>query len=572
MEYQALYRKYRPQTFDEVIGQGHVTTTLAREVAEGRVAHAYLFAGPRGTGKTTTARILAKALNCENRGKDGTPCNECGSCLAITEGSSLDVLELDAASHNSVDDIRDIRISVTTVASVETSKRVFVLDEAHMLSKAAGNALLKTLEEPPDHVIFVLATTEPYKLLDTIRSRTQRFDFHPVSIDELAGYLSTISDREGYKAEPAALVSIARHAGGSVRDSLSLLEQVAALGSGKVDAPGVRRALGLSDADAMMTLARAVAENDAKAALGLVAEMACGGVDLRRFVSEAIGFFREGFLAQYAPNLAEISDDAEDIHDMWMKAAEIDPRADVLRGIDLLSDALVRLREGREERLMTELALIKMTRPETATDPEALISRMDRIERRLRGETLTGATPAAAPAPASAPAPAAAETAPAAPVAKPPTAAAAPVQPDTPAARVDAEESADAPAIDVSLENLVKVWPGLFGSLKDLLGARRWALFKEAVPAAVEGRTIILEVPAGFHLNALKEDDAVARVVATKAGDLLGTQVRITFRARGSDATPSSTDQIDLDDLEERPTADPETLLATELGARVVEE
>lgn len=221
---------------------------------------------------------------------------------------------------------------------------------------------------------------------------------------------------------------------------------------------------------------------------------------------------------------------------------------------------------------MTELALIKMTRPETATDPEALISRMDRIERRLRGETLTGATPAAAPAPASAPAPAAAETAPAAPVAKPPTAAAAPVQPDTPAARVDAEESADAPAIDVSLENLVKVWPGLFGSLKDLLGARRWALFKEAVPAAVEGRTIILEVPAGFHLNALKEDDAVARVVATKAGDLLGTQVRITFRARGSDATPSSTDQIDLDDLEERPTADPETLLATELGARVVEE
>src|SRR5690554_404145 len=572
MEYQALYRKYRPQTFDEVIGQGHVTTTLAREVAEGRVAHAYLFAGPRGTGKTTTARILAKALNCENRGKDGTPCNECGSCLAITEGSSLDVLELDAASHNSVDDIRDIRISVTTVASVETSKRVFVLDEAHMLSKAAGNALLKTLEEPPDHVIFVLATTEPYKLLDTIRSRTQRFDFHPVSIDELAGYLSTISDREGYKAEPAALVSIARHAGGSVRDSLSLLEQVAALGSGKVDAPGVRRALGLSDADAMMTLARAIAENDAKAALGLVAEMAGGGVDLRRFVSEAIGFFRGVFLAQYAPNLAEISDEAEDIHDMWMKAAEIVPRADVLRAIDLLSDALVRLREGREERLMTELALIKMTRPETATDPEALISRMDRIERRLRGETLTGATPAAAPAPASAPAPAAAETAPAAPVAKPPTAAAAPVQPDTPAARVDAEESADAPAIDVSLENLVKVWPGLFGSLKDLLGARRWALFKEAVPAAVEGRTIILEVPAGFHLNALKEDDAVARVVATKAGDLLGTQVRITFRARGSDATPSSTDQIDLDDLEERPTADPETLLATELGARVVEE
>ena len=149
MEYQALYRKYRPQTFDDVIGQGHVTTTLAREVADGRVAHAYLFTGPRGTGKTTTARILAKALNCVNRGADGAPCNVCASCVAITEGSSLDVLELDAASHNSVDDIRDIKVSVTTVASSATSKRVFVLDEAHMLSKAAGNALLKTLEEPP---------------------------------------------------------------------------------------------------------------------------------------------------------------------------------------------------------------------------------------------------------------------------------------------------------------------------------------------------------------------------------------------------------------------------------------
>ncbi|HEX6947725.1 MAG TPA: DNA polymerase III subunit gamma/tau [Acidimicrobiia bacterium] len=564
MEYQALYRKYRPQTFDEVIGQGHVTTTLAREVAEGRVAHAYLFAGPRGTGKTTTARILAKALNCENRGKDGTPCNECGSCLAITEGSSLDVLELDAASHNSVDDIRDIRISVTTVASVETSKRVFVLDEAHMLSKAAGNALLKTLEEPPDHVIFVLATTEPYKLLDTIRSRTQRFDFHPVPIDELAGYLSTISDREGYKAEPAALVAIARHAGGSVRDSLSLLEQVAALGSGKVDSAGVRRALGLSDAEAMMTLARAVAENDAKSALELVAEMAGDGVDLRRFVSEAIGFFRGVFLAQYAPNLAEISDEAEDVHEMWMKAAEIVPRSDVLRAIDLLSDALVRLREGREERLMTELALIKMTRPETASDPEALISRMDRIERRLRGETVLPTTPAPEAPVAKPTAEAPAELAAVEPAPAEPSKMEAPGE-----AGAEPEEGPDG-SIDVTLDGLVKVWPGLFGSLKDVLGARRWALFKEAVPGAVEGRTIILEVPAGFHLNALQEDDAVARIVATKASDLLGTQVRIAFRARGAAANPN--DQIDLDELEERPVADPETLLATELGARIVEE
>ena len=270
MEYQALYRRYRPQSFDDVVGQAHVTSTLAREVAEGRVAHAYLFAGPRGTGKTTTARILAKALNCGNRNPDGSPCNECESCVAITDGSSLDVMELDAASHNSVEDIRDIRVSVTTVASQAGSKRVFILDEAHMLSKAAGNALLKTLEEPPEHVHFVLATTEPYKLLDTIRSRSQRFDFHPIPIEALAAHLGRVADQEGYKTDPAALVAVARHAAGSARDSLSLLEQVAALGDGKVDVTGVRRALGLADTEAFQRMAEAIIESDATSALHLV--------------------------------------------------------------------------------------------------------------------------------------------------------------------------------------------------------------------------------------------------------------------------------------------------------------
>ena len=399
MEYQALYRKYRPQTFDDVIGQGHVTTTLAREIADGRVAHAYLFTGPRGTGKTTTARILAKALNCVNRGADGAPCNVCPSCVAITEGSSLDVLELDAASHNSVDDIRDIKVSVTTVASSATSKRVFVLDEAHMLSKAAGNALLKTLEEPPEHVHFVLATTEPYKLLDTIRSRSQRFDFHPVPIEELAGHLSLIADREGYKTDPAALIAISRHAGGSVRDSLSLLEQVAALGAGSVDVGGVRRALGLADSEAFMRLVEAVAEQDAKAALELVAELAADGVDLRRFVAESVAFFRGAFLAHYAPNLAEISDEPADVYESWRKAAQLVSATDVLRAVDLLGDALVRLREGREERLMTELALIKLTRPETSSDAEAVLSRVERIERRLGKPDPVPAPGAAAPTP-----------------------------------------------------------------------------------------------------------------------------------------------------------------------------
>jgi DNA polymerase III subunit gamma/tau len=575
LQYQALYRKYRPQTFDDVIGQAHVTTTLAREVADDKVAHAYLFTGPRGTGKTTTARILAKALNCENRNSDGSPCSQCTSCLAITAGNSLDVMELDAASHNSVDDIRDIKLSVTTVASAATSKRVFVLDEAHMLSKAAGNALLKTLEEPPEHVYFVLATTEPYKLLDTIRSRTQRFDFHPVPVEELAGYLSTIADRESYKTDPTALIAIARHASGSVRDSLSLLEQVTALGTGTADLAGVRRALGMADSEAFQRVAEAVAAQDASSALELVAEMAASGVDLRRFVSECIGFFRGVFLAHYAPNLAEIADEPPEVYESWKRAADIVPSADVLRAVDLLAEALVRLREGREERLMTELALIKLTRPETATDPAALISRMDRLERRIGkpGEAAIRPAPSTASASSTAPAP---ETEPAprsAPQADPrpePTdelaRAAAPLVSEDRSDQTD-----DRPPIDISFEQLQKIWPGLFGGLRDLLGARRWAFFREAVPAAVERNTIILEVAHDFHLTSLEQDDAVAPIVAAKAGDLLGGPVKVRFRLKTGTIDG---DSVDLGELEERSDAetDPATLLESELGAQVVDD
>jgi DNA polymerase-3 subunit gamma/tau len=573
LQYQALYRKYRPQTFDDVIGQAHVTTTLSREVADHRVAHAYLFTGPRGTGKTTTARILAKALNCVNRNSDGSPCNVCGSCVSITEGNSLDVMELDAASHNSVDDIRDIKLSVTTVASAASSKRVFVLDEAHMLSKAAGNALLKTLEEPPEHVHFVLATTEPYKLLDTIRSRTQRFDFHPVPVEELAGYLSTIADREGYTTDPTALIAIARHAGGSVRDSLSLLEQVAALGSGTADVAGVRRALGLADSEAFARFAGAIANQDARGGLELIAELAALGVDLRRFVSESIGFFRGVFLAHYAPNLAEIADEPPEVYESWMKASEIVTSSDVLRALDLLADALVRLREGREERLMTELAIIKLTRPETATDPAALISRMDRLERRI--DKPVSAVPVA-PTPTEH-ADRSDERGAVVPSQDPPAStdtdedelakAAAPLISEEPS-------SEDTPKIDISFEQLQKVWPGLFGGLRDLLGARRWAFFREAVPGAVEGNTIILEVAHDFHLTSLEQDDAVAPIVAAKASDLLGGPVKVKFRLKADVGEGDDDGGVDLTQLEERPdqVRDPATLLQAELGATVIED
>ncbi len=402
-------------------GQDHVTQTLIREVAEGRIAHAYLFAGPRGTGKTTTARLLAKALNCTQRGDEPEPCNVCESCLAITEGNSFDVIELDAASHNKVEDVREIRINVGTVAA-GGSKRVYILDEAHMLSRAAGNALLKTLEEPPDHVVFILATTEPYKLLDTIRSRSQRFDFHPVADEQVTGHLAAVAAAEDIEADAEALATIAVHAGGSVRDAMSMLEQVAAFGEGGVTVDTVRRTLGLADREAFARLVTAVADSDAPAALGLVAELAGRGGDLRRFVAEAVEFFRGIFLAQYAPNLAEIVDDSADTVAEWTRLADVVSRADVLRTVDALGDALLQLRQGREERLVIELALLKVTRPETSTDTAALAARLDRVETRLQAGAWKRPEPepapsaeiplaTSAPAPAATPTGAAADTA-----------------------------------------------------------------------------------------------------------------------------------------------------------------
>lgn len=588
MDYQALYRKYRPQTFAEVIGQDHITTTLAREVVDGKVAHAYLFAGPRGTGKTTTARLLAKALNCDNLSPTGEPCNTCTSCIGVTEGNSLDVIELDAASHNKVEDVREIRANVGTVAVAGGARKVYILDEAHMLSRAAGNALLKTLEEPPEHVLFVLATTEPYKLLDTIRSRAQRFDFLPVPVEVLIDYLHDISGREGFEATEDGLSGVATHAKGSVRDAMSLLEQVAALGSGSVESAVVARALGLADRDAFSKLANAVAAQDAPAALALVAELAGRGGDLRRFVAEAMGFFRGIFLAQYAPNLEEIADEPVDTLEEWRRHAKTLSAADVLRAVDQLSEALLYLRQGREERLVTELTLIRLTRPETSVDADALNVRLDRLEQQMRG----AAPPRAVVEPTSPPVP---EPSPPLPQEKPSVrqeekakpASGEPVE-TAPAPTPEPDPTPVAAAIDspppvpdnLDLATFESAWPAIAARIRDLAGISKHALLKEAQPAAVRGGTVVFELPSHlpFHLQRLRADQELHDLLRQAAAEFVGGSISVEFRPQDGDepaTTPSEPSRApDKDDLldEDEGAIDPTELIVDILGGEVIDE
>ncbi len=621
--YQALYRKYRPQRFDEVIGQDHVIGTLTREVTDDKVAHAYLFAGPRGTGKTTTARLLAKSLNCTNRTAGAEPCNECSSCMGITEGTSLDVIELDAASHNKVEDVREIRINVGTVAAAEGARRIYILDEAHMLSRAAGNALLKTLEEPPEHVIFVLATTEPYKLLDTIRSRSQRFDFHPVSSETLIDYLGDISNREGFTADHAGLSMIATHARGSVRDSMSLLEQVAALGDGTVSSEGVTRALGLADDEAFTGLVAAISSQDAPAALGLVAQLASRGADLRRFVADALGFFRGIFLAQYAPNLEEITDEPPEILDEWRRMAKIVPSSDVLRTIDLFSEALLHLRQGREERLMLELAVIRLTRPETTVDAESLAVRLDRLEREVkagadsrqptadspkkatgdRGQATGGSREevvhkgleeAASHQPPATSPKEATDTGLETPSSSSPSGGGAdegggggqaPTDEEPPQGAIpttDNRQPTTADEVGPTLADFSAAWPVIVSRIRTDFGARRHAFVKVAEPRSVEGSTAILTMPSHqhFHLEQLNADEQLRDALEAITAEILGSAVTLQFRS-DDDPAPEEREVADespfrapeKDDLEEgEDPEDPADMVADLLGGTIIEE
>ena len=389
--YQSLYRRFRSQRWSELKGQDHVSQTLRNAVREGRVSHAYLFSGPRGTGKTSSARILAKALNCPNE-DDGEPCGTCESCVGITEGRSLDVVELDAASNRGVDAMREL----VSRAALGTPGRwkVYIVDEVHMLTTDASTTLLKTLEEPPGHVVFVLATTEPQKVLPTIRSRTQHFEFRLLPLDLLTQHLKWVAAEAGLDVPPEVIDLVARRGKGSVRDALSVLDQVAAAGGIDHQTPSVGE------------FVEALCERDAARAVAAVAERCNAGHDPRQVATDVLERLRQTLLASVSRALVGLPD--EELDQVEAEAHRLG-RAATVRAMEVLGETLVDMREAPDPRVLLEVALVRLCRPELDASPSALLERIESLERALAGRPAAAVAPVAAvpppPPPADVPPP-----------------------------------------------------------------------------------------------------------------------------------------------------------------------
>jgi DNA polymerase-3 subunit gamma/tau len=554
----SLYRRHRPRTFAEVVGQEPVVRTLRNAVERGKVHHAYLFVGSRGTGKTSMAKILAACLNCEN-GPTVEPCGVCDSCLSIASATSLDVIEMDAASNNSVDDIRELRESVA-YAPVSGRRKVYILDEAHMLSTAAWNAFLKTLEEPPPNTVFVLATTEANKVPATVVDRCHRFDFHRPTVEQIASVVRRAAQAESIEIPPAAVAALARSATGSFRDALGTLEQIVTYGGEEIALEDVLAVLGVADARLLEATVDAVEAGDAASALRTLEECVEQGRDAGSFASDLEVRARELLVVQVLGEVpAELSLTPEADAALGEQAARVD-HATVVRLLELLGEAMEGVRAGADARTRLELALVKAARPETNGSTRALLARIERLERGApadgRGNgnefkgppaaaAMDGATgedaprasvPAHPPAPTAA-APAMSQAMPSAapaPVAPTPAAPSAVSQPAAPmpsaapppAAPTAASQPAAAPTPGSPPPPAVV---DLVRSEHALLGA----VIGEARPVEVDGEELTLAYPFSAEFYKKKAEDPANRAAVGEAlGALAGGRWRLRYELR----------------------------------------
>ena len=532
MSYQVIARKYRPQRFADVVGQEHVTQTLSNAIASGRIAHAYLFSGPRGTGKTTIARIFAKCLNStEGPAVDFKEDDE--RCVEITEGRALDVLEIDGASNNGVEQVRELR-DTAPYAPATCRYKVYIIDEVHMLTTAAFNALLKTLEEPPAHVKFIFATTEPEKVLPTILSRCQRFDLRRIPAARIVSHLEFIAKQEGVTIEPAALQAIARGADGGMRDAESTLDQLISFCGETIQEGDVLSMFGLTSQSQVLSLAEAVLRADAAGALGQLHELTTGGKELSRLVGDLLDHFRNVMIYQVSEGDTGILEISEAEQTALAEQAQLADRSAVSRVLEVLTDCEIQLRNASSKKILVEVSLMKAMDAARAMSLNDVLDRLQELRDAGGGEALEAARPVLTAAPVKKPKAEPIQQAAATPIAKPISDPKPEPEPE-PAPQVK-EEPAPQSAPEADL-------PTLWAAMLESLGVFSRAYFQEAFLKSMEGDGVTIGFPQAFapqmELANTKETNQSLLAVLDKAGHSLRT-VSYVIADRPADWVPQA--------------------------------